>query len=171
MSDLPVIEKVLIRTSERTSPTQVDALQWVSASDRQVPPNAIMIGQEVDGRPLYFGRGSYENSLQPGKVGRHLCKGLAIAFSKREFDISSYYVLCGDASCLRWSFCQGSIIPPGLRPIIGGSDKNGETLYLAKCTFLGSDQIGKAGGHLRGMKFGFDGREFEMDSYFVLCVI
>lgn len=41
---------------------------WEYASGGNVPPEAIAVGQTVDGEKLYVGRALHEGTLTPGKV-------------------------------------------------------------------------------------------------------
>ncbi|XP_065209329.1 uncharacterized protein LOC135837847 [Planococcus citri] len=64
---------------------------WQSASNGQVPKNAIVAGQTSDGEKLYIGRAIHQSSLTPGKV--HPSHGvLYISFGGKEITHKDYEV-------------------------------------------------------------------------------
>ncbi|KAJ2656419.1 hypothetical protein IWW48_005040 [Coemansia sp. RSA 1200] len=146
-------------------------LQWVSASNGHIPPNAVQGGIEKDGTPLFVARAIYKGGLHPGKAGQHLeGGGCNIGFSHKEVAVSEYQVLCGDASRLRWVRQEGPLVIQGFVPYPAGHEESGEPLYIAKTLYDGSQQLGKCAPHIKkGMSFPYSHKEKTTDSYMVLA--
>ncbi|KAJ2550472.1 hypothetical protein EV175_004055 [Coemansia sp. RSA 1933] len=147
-------------------------LQWVSASNGHIPPNAVQGGIENDGTPLFVARAIYKGGLHPGKAGQHLENGgCNIGFGHKEVAVSEYQVLCGDASRLRWVRQDGPLIIQGFVPYPAGHEETGEPLYIAKTLYEGSQQLGKCAPHIKkGMSFPFGHKEKTTDNYMVLAL-
>ncbi|KAJ1905014.1 hypothetical protein IWQ60_012357 [Tieghemiomyces parasiticus] len=145
--------------------------QWVPASNGTIPPNAVQGGREGDGKPLYIARAFYKGGLQPGKAAPHL-DGAYIAYDGKEVQLKEYFVLCGPGKALRWVACHGSVNFAGanVQPVSECHEESGEPLFIAKASYDGGEQIGKAGPHLRnGMVFGYADKERSAKEYFVLA--
>ncbi|KAJ2402483.1 hypothetical protein GGI23_000681 [Coemansia sp. RSA 2559] len=159
-----------------TRRTSIDAgskagLQWVSAENGHIPPNAVQGGIEKDGTPLFVARAIYKGGLHPGKAGQHLENGgCNIGFGHKEVAVSEYQVLCGDASRLRWVRQEGPLNIQGFVPYPAGHEETGEPLYIAKSLYEGSQQLGKCAPHIKkGMSFPYGHKEKTTDNYMVLA--
>ncbi|KAJ2709198.1 hypothetical protein H4R19_004374 [Coemansia spiralis] len=146
-------------------------LQWVSAVDGHIPPNAVQGGAEADGSPLFVARVAYKGGLHPAKVGHHLgAGGCNLGWGHKEIAVNEYQVLCGDASQLRWVRQQGALQVQGFVPFPAGHEETGEPLYIAKTQHEGSQQLGKCAPHIKkGMSFPYGHRERTTDVYMVLA--
>ncbi|KAJ2807655.1 hypothetical protein H4R20_001198 [Coemansia guatemalensis] len=146
-------------------------LQWVSASNGHIPPNAVQGGIEKDGRPLFVARTMYKGGLRPAKVGHHLENGgCNFAYSNKEIAVSEYQVLCGDASRLRWVRQEGSLDINGFVPFPAGHEETGEPLYIAKTLHENSQQLGTCALHFKkGMLFPYGHKERSTSNYMVLA--
>ncbi|KAJ1959220.1 hypothetical protein GGI12_004451 [Dipsacomyces acuminosporus] len=148
--------------------------EWVEARDGAIPPRAIVGGVEKDGRPLFIARAFFRGGLHPGKAAPHLEDGgFAMGWGGREHHLSHYFVLCGDANATHWVPVEGPVDPNGqYRPVEAGHEEDGEPLYVAKANINWSQQLGKAGAHLRdGMSFGYGGGERSEHSYLILAYL
>ncbi|OMH79423.1 hypothetical protein AX774_g7156 [Zancudomyces culisetae] len=146
--------------------------QWVAAKNGKIPPNAVQGGVERDGKPLYVGRAFYKGGLHPGKCAPHLEDGgFAFGYGGKEVRLNEYFVLCGDASKLRWVEQTGSLRISNFRPLEAGHEADGEALYVAKAAYEGGQVVGKCGQHLKeGMTFSYGKKEKNSSSYMVLCI-
>ncbi|KAJ1812869.1 hypothetical protein LPJ56_005357, partial [Coemansia sp. RSA 2599] len=125
-------------------------LQWVNASNGQIPPQAVQGGVEADGTPLFVARAMYKGGLHPGKAGPHIQDGgCAIGWGHKEVNVPEYQVLCGDASQLRWINQSKELVIQGFRPVDAGHEETGEPLYVAKTLYEGSQQLGKCAPHIK----------------------
>lgn len=66
---------------------------WIAASHGEVPNNAVICGQAINGAALYAGRCHYKGTLTPGKINT-VEKCLKIPFNGYEIEIAEYEVLC-----------------------------------------------------------------------------
>ncbi|KAJ1852430.1 hypothetical protein LPJ73_002831 [Coemansia sp. RSA 2703] len=146
-------------------------LHWVSASNGNIPPQAVQGGVEKDGTPLFVARAMYKGGLHPGKAGPHIQDGgCAIGWGHKEVNVSEYQVLCGDASQLRWVNQNKELVIQGFKPVDAGHEETGEPLYIAKTLYEGSQQLGKCAPHIKhGMSFPYGHKERTTDKYMVLA--
>ncbi|KAJ2696064.1 hypothetical protein FB645_006304 [Coemansia sp. IMI 203386] len=158
-------------TRARLNSTDRSGLQWVSASNGHIPPNAVQGGIEKDGTPLFVARTMYKGGLHPGKVGQHLENGgCNIGWGHKEVAVHDYQVLCGDASRLRWVRQEGALNIDGFWPYPAGHEETGEPLYVAKTLYDGSQQLGKCAPHIKkGMSFPYGHKERVTGDYMVLA--
>ncbi|KAL7738623.1 hypothetical protein ACLKA6_006916 [Drosophila palustris] len=99
---------------------------WIPASNGEVPPHALRVGQTSDGEPLYVGRGYFSGSLTPGKVHpSHGC--LYIPYGGAEHKLEAYEVLVQPET---WVSSSGSNIVPGT--ILAGHDSDGDAIYVGR---------------------------------------
>ncbi|KAI8321704.1 hypothetical protein GQ54DRAFT_297814 [Martensiomyces pterosporus] len=148
------------------------AFEWVHASSKYIPANAVQGGIESSGLPLFIARAYYQDGLHPGKAGSHLPTGAVIGYSWSEVHVLEYQILCGDGSRLRWIRQSGPLDISGFMPLCAGHEKNGDPLYVAKVVYAGSQQIGKCGSHLKGgSSFAYDGKERSATEYMILAYV
>ncbi|KIG17525.1 hypothetical protein DB30_03226 [Enhygromyxa salina] len=66
--------------------------RWMTATQGQIPDDAIKYGQEANGEPLFAARAKHANGLHPGKV--RLAFGAAnIPYGGKELKETTYEVL------------------------------------------------------------------------------
>ncbi|ORX94950.1 hypothetical protein K493DRAFT_315259 [Basidiobolus meristosporus CBS 931.73] len=146
-------------------------LEWVFASKGQIPPNAVQGGVEPDGKPLFVARQFHDGGLHVGKAAPHL-GGLNIGYGGKEVHFDDYYVLVGDARCLKWVEAKGPVQPQNWIPLEGGHEQDGKELFIGKTRYEGGEHIGKVGTHFKqGINFGYGGKEKQADSYYVLSLV
>lgn len=142
---------------------------WKSAKkDEFIPLDAPVAGYEIGvpgikgPSPLFIIRAKMNNGIHPGKWvfgntawipwggSEHLCN---------EFEI---YV-----GALKWVDVKGKHFPPNM--VEAGHEANGAKLYVARAKFDNGLFVGKAGSHLsRGCCIGYNGKEYELDTFQVL---
>lgn len=71
----------------------IGTVKWEKCNNHNIPDNAVLAGQEADGRKLYIGRAEYNGMLITGKVGKHLAKGICIPYGGKEIELSEYEIL------------------------------------------------------------------------------
>ncbi|KAJ1940536.1 hypothetical protein FBU59_003782 [Linderina macrospora] len=148
--------------------------EWVAARDGSIPPRAIAGGVERDGRPLFIARAFFKGGMHPGKAAPHIENGgFAMGWGGREHNLNEYFVLCGNANAIQWVAVEGAVDANApYRLVEAGKEADGEQLFVAKANFQNSQQLGKAGRHLRsGMSLGYGGREHNEMKYLVLAYI
>jgi hypothetical protein len=104
-----------------------------------IPDDALPIGREADGTPLYAARAWWEGGLHLGKAGRHLLNRASISYGGAEHGLDIYEVLCApsDPTLIKWmTFRHGErAMVEGWMPVEGGREKDGSALLLAKGEF------------------------------------
>jgi len=73
-----------------------ESLYWQPIQNTyEIPGNALQVGNESDGKPLYSARAFVDNSYQVGKTGRHI-GGFSVGFGGKEqlFQGIPFEVLC-----------------------------------------------------------------------------
>ncbi|ORX88770.1 hypothetical protein K493DRAFT_319211 [Basidiobolus meristosporus CBS 931.73] len=66
-----------------------------------------------------------------------------------------------------WVYASGGSIPPNA--VQGGYESDGRPLFIARYFHKDGLHIGKAAPHLKGINFGYDGKEHCKKEYYVLC--
>ncbi len=101
-----------------------------------LPPDAVQIGHEGTGQPLFSARAWHEGGLHLGKAGPHLYRGCSISYGGGEVQLDTYEVLCAkpDPTLLKWMcFNHGeTLCVEGWQPVEGGREKDGQSLFVAK---------------------------------------
>lgn len=101
------------------------------------PPDALQIGHDGSGQPLFSARAWHEGGLQLGKAGPHLNRGCSISYGGAEIQTDTYEVLCAarpDPALLKWMcFNHGEEMRvEGWQPVEGGRERDGQSLFVAK---------------------------------------
>ncbi|CAG9581153.1 unnamed protein product [Danaus chrysippus] len=136
---------------------------WVDATSGQVPPGAVVGGQDCSGEALYVARAQHEGALLPGKlVGSHGCA--YVPWGGQEHGKPEYQVLVGGPN--NWIATSGSNIPPGALP--GGQSEDGETLYVGRVNHEGSLTTGKVQQSHGVCYIAFGGQELGFPDYEIL---
>ncbi|KAJ2359470.1 hypothetical protein IWW50_001795 [Coemansia erecta] len=149
-----------------------DQLQWVNASNGQLPPGALAQGSDTDGQPLYIARVHFKGGLHPGKAAPHLQDGgFALGWGGQAHPFNEYQVLCGSASRVQWVPMAGAArVPDGVRAVEAGHEQGGQPLFVARASVGASLQLGKAGAHLgNGMSCAYGSGERSEKSYQILA--
>ncbi|XP_050671047.1 uncharacterized protein LOC126969565 isoform X2 [Leptidea sinapis] len=137
---------------------------WVTASSGQVPPGAVVGGNDCSGEPLYVARAQHEsNAIIPGKlVASHGCA--YIPWGGQEHGKAEYQVLVGGPN--NWVPTNGSNIPPGAFP--GGESEDGEPLFIGRVRHEGSITTGKVQQSHGVCYISFAGQELGFPDYEIL---
>ncbi|XP_063394948.1 uncharacterized protein LOC134679930 [Cydia fagiglandana] len=137
--------------------------QWVDAAGGQVPPGAVVGGQDVSGEPMYVARARHEGAQLPGKLvsshGRAYVPWGGVENGKDE-----YQVLVGGPN--NWVPSSGSAIPPGA--FQAGQSEDGEPLYVGRVRHEGSLTIGKVQQSHGTCYIAFAGQELGFPDYEIL---
>ncbi|KAJ8735379.1 hypothetical protein PYW07_006999 [Mythimna separata] len=136
---------------------------WVDASGGDVPPDAVVGGQDCNGEPVYVARAQHEGALLPGK----LCASDGCAFvpwGGEEHEKPTYQVLVGGSN--NWVRTSGSNVPPGAFP--GGQTEDGEPLFVGRVYHEDNLITGKVQQSHGVCYISFEGEELSFDDYEVL---
>ncbi|XP_049873807.1 uncharacterized protein LOC126372183 isoform X1 [Pectinophora gossypiella] len=136
---------------------------WVDATGGQVPPGAVVGGQDTSGEPLYVVRARHEGALLPGKlVPSHGCA--YVPWGGQEHGKPEYQVLVGGPN--NWVPTSGSNIPPNALP--GGESEDGEPLMVGRVRHEGSLTTGKVQQSHGVCYISFGGQELGFPEYEIL---
>ncbi|KAJ3023898.1 UNVERIFIED_CONTAM: hypothetical protein HDU68_008422 [Siphonaria sp. JEL0065] len=143
---------------------------WTSISGKYVPPDAIPIGRDSDGAPLFASRALYQGGVHVGKARNG--SGCYIPFGGKEIELKDseqYDVLCGITSGIEWVPANDklttSLVSTG-RVIEGGRETSGDLLFIGVCdTYFHGSQVGKCGPHLAGLHYSYGGKEVRVSQY------
>ncbi|KAI9362969.1 hypothetical protein DFJ73DRAFT_811781 [Zopfochytrium polystomum] len=143
------------------------AVYWCLCDNKNIPNDAIQIGTDSDGSPLYAGRCYYDNGVQIGKAGRKF--GLNIPYGGKEVNINkAYQVLCGNPNALKFVGSQGYANPQslGCHAVEGGHEADGTPLYVGVADIPGKGACpGKIGPKINGILIPYGGREEAFGTY------
>ncbi|MDP1603603.1 MAG: DUF3421 domain-containing protein [Legionella sp.] len=123
--------------------------------------NALQIGNESNGKPLYLCIAKLFNSAQPGKTweGYGQCN---VPYGGKEYVLSDFRVPARQFfNKVSWQNNPGS-------PIVIGRDSNGSPLFLCQSFFQGSNQPGKTWPGYNHCNISFGGREIILNNYRIL---
>ncbi|KAH9961258.1 hypothetical protein BC827DRAFT_334920 [Russula dissimulans] len=144
---------------------------WIHVERREdIPPQALEVGRDRDGNPIYVARVSYQGSLQVGKAARVFKQGAVIPYAGQAVEFSAFEVLVADPRAIRWvrySY-QLNVQQVGARPVEGGREADGAPLYIARVEYEGGVHTAKVGEHLPGANVAFHGGEVQVEDYEVL---
>lgn len=134
-------------------PTQhAQTVTWVLTSGRNNPHNALQLGRDGGGEPLYACRAFHEGTAQIGKAGHHLYPDAAVISLKgREIGIPHQYeILVGPPNSTKWIPIQphgntvnGELVH-GWTPVDGGRDEAGNFIFVAQLNINGAQHLGGA---------------------------
>ncbi len=138
--------------------------RWVSIGfGSQIPPDAVVGGKDLDGKLLYVAHANYIGNWHPGKT-RTDWNGANFEYGGKELTAQSYEVLAGNNG-LDWSDVINGNLPSNA--FVGGQE-NQNTLYVCRCEYDGSTQIGKTWQGNNSCNIGFGGKGFNIPVYQVL---
>jgi hypothetical protein len=86
---------------------------WASASKGEIPPAAIALGREADGRPQFACRVTYAKGVHLGRISAG-SSGCNIGYSGRELTLPSYEVLVARGTTLAVRPQVGTMAKPGV---------------------------------------------------------
>ncbi|KAJ3135795.1 hypothetical protein HK100_002288 [Physocladia obscura] len=137
-----------------------------------LPIDAIQLGRDSDGAPIYAARAPLHGGWHIGKCRN--AHSANISYGGNEVQIhNSFEILCGPPTSIVTVPQSGHLDLVGLatQPLEGGYEANGERLFVALAERIdGSLQVGKCGPAMNGCDYGYGGREETTFSYRVVCV-
>ncbi|KAJ3239121.1 hypothetical protein HDU81_006452 [Chytriomyces hyalinus] len=152
----------------------------ITQSGLSVLNQAIALGVDADGSPLYACRMAYEGGMQVGKLRRD-SSGVAAYISYGGTERVSHcnhhenvQVLCGDRGAVELLRVDGRLVSAfvaTIAPVEAGRESNGNPLFVAVTADRGigiGTQVGKCGMHLQGMSYGFMGKERSSECFLIL---
>ncbi|KAI8893572.1 hypothetical protein BC833DRAFT_607923 [Globomyces pollinis-pini] len=149
----------------------VPAVAWILVTDNTIPANAIQLGNEKNGLPLYAARAYFENGLHVGKTSL-LIKGAEIPWGTKANIVPNYEILVGSPSAVEWVSSLGKLAVSNGQyqghDLIGGGTDDGKSLYIARTHYEHGIHIGKVGSHTDGCYLSFGEKEKYIPDYQVL---
>ncbi|KAH9054271.1 hypothetical protein EDB87DRAFT_1702709 [Lactarius vividus] len=145
---------------------------WVLVEGRDnIPPSALVAGNDKDGNKIYVARAFFEHGLQIGKASSNFRQGSAIGYAGKVIELPTFEVLVADPKGVRWvPFShQLNVEELGATPVEGGKEANGTLLYVARVRYNDGVHPAKIGEHLPAAHLAFNGTEVLVDDYEVLC--
>jgi hypothetical protein len=125
-------------SEEQASQYQVLVPAWTAAANGVIPVDALPIGNEATGSPLYMCRGSVAGSTQLGKIGPG-GGACYVPYGGQEVHVASYEVLTGTLPLAR---VDGDATYLGFA-VRGGRDGDGVGLWPCVAEFNGGLHPGK----------------------------
>ncbi|KAJ3261634.1 hypothetical protein HDU77_000807 [Chytriomyces hyalinus] len=177
----PILGGFPVSNQQQQHPTH--RIWWapISQNGQSVLDQAIALGVDADGSPLYACRMTYEGGMQVGKLRRDSSGVTAyVSYAGKErvshcSNQDNVQVLCGDRGAVQLLRVDGRLVPAfvaTIAPIEAGRESNGDPLFVAvtadRSIGIGT-QVGKCGMHLHGgMSYGFMGKERSTESFLIL---
>ncbi|KAJ3130592.1 hypothetical protein HK100_007915 [Physocladia obscura] len=142
---------------------------WKLFAGKFVPPDAIPLGRDTDGAPLFATRASYKDGIHVGKA--HNNAGCYISFGGKELllpDDVEYEILCGNPGAVEWIPAANKLsrsLVSSRRLIAAGFEKSGPQ-FIGTCdTYFNGSPIGKCGPALSGLHYPYGGKEIVAANY------
>lgn len=130
-----------------------------------IHPRAVRGGEDIDGSPIYIGRGFLDRNIVPAKVLPY--KSVAyIGWDWNEIALNECHVLVKSTENFRWVPARGRYIPSNAVPT--GTTDSGETLYTGRVNHSGSLCVGKVHPSWHGCFIPFNGGEHLYKNYEIL---
>jgi hypothetical protein len=157
------------RTRELDAMGNKPPVYWVLTERDQIPQNAVQMGHEADGTPLFAARAFYEDSLVIGKAGRHLRpEGANISYGGRSHTVEKYEILVGDPRAITWKRFDGRPEVRGWQPVDGGREKDGSYLFVGRTDdHQGSVQVGKVSENNDCIWFAYGSGEVQTRPFYI----
>jgi hypothetical protein len=137
-------------------------LIWVAASNGDVPPAAVVGGQERTGETLYVCRAIFNNAPHGGKV-RNGFRGCNIGYGGKEEAVPNYEVLVELRS--RWVPARDGNIPANA---VSVGQEGGIELFVCRGRIQNGVHSGKIQPAFRACNIGLGGKEEAINPYEVL---
>ena len=116
--------------------------RWIPIKGRVVPRNAVVGGQELDGKPLYITKTNDDGHVIPGKFGNHLRGYCHFSLNGEEKRTEVYDILVMDKKYLgqiEWLVCKDGSAGPCEKNAIQVEDG----VFIARVAYKGSITPGK----------------------------
>lgn len=137
---------------------------WVNTSAHApLPDGAIVAGNDVDGSPIYVGRGFYNGDQLPAKVlpSQNVAY---VSWNGQEVPLYTYEILCNGN--VQWVPSGSGSVHHNAVP--GGVTASGETLYIGRAWHAGSLTPGKIHPSHGNLYIPFGGMEIAHGTYEIL---
>jgi hypothetical protein len=173
----PLYMDLIVNYSKLTAPTVVDGRVYVATDNGELrvygvkdpapgwsvgfSSDALVLGHDDNGMPLYACRASYAGSVQVGKT-RSDWGSCDIGYGGGEHWVTPYETLGAP-----WIAASNGRIPAGAPSF--GADVDGAPLYVCRAAFGGTKQVGKIRTGWSGCDFAYGGRAYTLSDYEVLA--
>ncbi|XP_022192483.2 uncharacterized protein LOC111050462 isoform X1 [Nilaparvata lugens] len=139
---------------------------WVQGMQGSVPPNAVKVGQDKDGAPIFAGRAFHEGDLIPAKINpTH--NAAYVAYGGQEVAKYEYEILC--SAHIGWQTAGDGNVPP--EAICVGQTQCGEKLYLGRTMHDGTLTPGKIQPSHNCLYISYGGEELRFTEYEVAVLL
>lgn len=121
-------------------------VMWRLVQGADIPYDALPVGNEADGAPLFAARAWFDGGLHLGKAGHHLHSHASISYGAAEHSLDVYEVLCvPDTDSVKWmTYRHGENATVDYwQAVEGGREANGKTLLVAKGEYENGIHPGK----------------------------
>ncbi|CAE6516695.1 unnamed protein product [Rhizoctonia solani] len=148
-------------------------VSWVFTHGTEIPQNALVCGEDIDGSPLYVCRTFHRGGVHFGKAGRGFKTGAMFGYDCKELEIEFYEVLVAEESAVRWETATYPFIVRkygGGTLVEGGHEHDGSPLFIARAFYWGGTHPGKTSSVLKGADITFAGKEYCLKDYQVLVL-
>ncbi|XP_037827878.1 uncharacterized protein LOC119615916 [Lucilia sericata] len=138
--------------------------KWLpSSAYANIPTNAVVGGNDVDGDMIYVGRSFHEGDMLVAKVIP--AKKIAfVSFRGAELPKDHFEILCGRN--LVWRHCYNHIIPE--KAVLCGKTSLGQPVYIGRGHYEGSLTVGKISSVHKALFIPFRGVERRLETYEIL---
>ncbi|CAE6439130.1 unnamed protein product [Rhizoctonia solani] len=165
-----------IRKSEERSRTYYEngpsgPISWLLTHGTEIPHNALVCGEDIDGNPLYVCRTFHRGGVHFGKASRGYKTGAMFGYDGKELEIEFYEVLVANEHSVRWETATYPFIVRkynGGTLVEGGNEHDGSPLFIARAFYWGGTHPGKTSSMLKGANITFAGKEHCLKDYQVL---
>lgn len=145
-----------------------ESLLWMTSCDGETVDDAIIGGEAGDGSELHIVRAHVGDEIATGKlhIGHDCCY---IPYGGAEEKVAEYEVLSNPGGAeIVWVSASNGEVPIGA--VVGGSDAQGEPIFIIRCDHEGETIPGKFVSSLKKAYIPWGEEEYEYDMYEVLCV-
>ncbi|KZW03639.1 hypothetical protein EXIGLDRAFT_828485 [Exidia glandulosa HHB12029] len=125
---------------------------------------------DVNGAASYIGTAIIGHGAYPCKIIPSLNPACRLSSNGQEVGhVGRYDLLPFDPSRMEFVRAAHGALPRGRRPVHGGHEEDGRLLYHAVATFGNVRVPGRTAEHLGGAYVPFNGREYFVQDYEILC--
>jgi len=116
----------------------------------EIPSDAVVGGKDVDGAQLFVAHANQLGNWHPGKT-RKDWNTTSIEYGGQELNIHDYEILVGNEGLSWVSVSQGNIPENAVQ----GGHENQNNLFICRCEFKGSTQVGKTWQGINACRIGY----------------
>lgn len=155
-----------IESESEYESSESTADDWVRANDGNVPRNALVAGQNLNGENFYVGRVMLRGNVLPGKV-LPSAKVCFVSLDQIEFSSNVYEVLVKAPSVnYQWVRMGGCVMPRNAIP--AGRGATGELIYIGRHVHKGELTPGKVIPSQRCIYIPYLGKEIRYRDFEIL---